>query len=282
MSTGPDRHVVPVWPGERDYKGIGPSHLSAFASCPQKAAFNYELRIEPREDRRRDPAKIGDLVHAGLAYRYGAMLQERPSWMVYESGHHAIEVLGSDRPELVYEARRIFAWYEHYYQDDPFQPILVEKQLNIQLEDEWVSVRMDLLAWDRHRGEIVVADHKVHRTLSKNRGNELSCDRQMLMLLAILRSNGYDVKRVILNGMTRDYPEPKFKRLEVPVSPQAYGRLGTDTLYYLRARRAIREKFPDPYFRPRNHDACMSKYGLCEFDQLCRVGYERLDDYVQK
>lgn len=280
MSTGPDRHAPPVWPGERNYlEGIGPSHISAFASCPQRAAFNYELRLQPIDDRSRDPAKIGDLVHAGLAYHYGARLTERPSWMVYENGHKAIEVLGADRPDLAHDARRILAWYEYFYQNDTFVPVMVEKWLRVQLEDEWIGCRMDLLAWEH--GELIVADHKVHGKLNKNHGRNLSCDRQMLTLLAVLRSQGFDVKRVILNGMTRDFPEPKFQRFDVPVSEEAYARLGQDTLYYLKARREVRKKFPDPYFRPRNFDACMTKYGLCSFAPLCTKGFSRLGSFVQ-
>lgn len=281
MSTGPDRHAAPVWPGERNYKGIGPSHLSAFATCPQKAAFNYELRLEPLDDPRREPAKIGDLVHVGLAYRYGARLPEKPSWMVYNDGYHAIEVLGGDRPDLVHEAKRIFAWYEHHYQKDSLVPVAVEKQLNVALEGEWLSVRMDLLAWDF--SDLVVVDHKCQKSLTKNEGISRAADRQMMMLVAILRSNGYDVKRAVLNGMTRGFPEPKFQRFDVPISQAAYDRLAKDSLYYLRQRRAVREQFPDPYFRPRNFDACMqARFGLCQFDPLCRDGWHRLQEFKQK
>jgi len=272
--------MLPVWPGERNYKGIGPSHLSTFASCAQRAAFNYELRLEPLDDPRRDPAKVGDLIHAALAYHYGAMLSQRPGWMVYGGPQEAIYALASDRSDLAWEAWRIFSWYLHYYQNDSFRPIAVENQLNVKLEDEWLSVRMDLLAYEG--SDLVVVDHKSKKTLPRNTGQILSTDRQMLMLLGILRANGHDVRRVIVNGMTRDFPEPRFRRFSVPISEAAYERLATDTLYYLRMRRQTRQQFPDPYFRPRNFDACMTRYGLCPFDGLCRDGFHRLEEFAQK
>lgn len=279
MSTIQERRKSVVTPGERNYKGIGPSHLSTFASCPQRAAFQYEAHLEPVGDTKREPARIGELVHVGLAYRYGAMLPQRPGWMVYPSPAEAIAAVGAERPDLTLQAQRIFAWYEYVYQKENVVPVLVEAVLNAPLEEEWVAARVDFVGWID--GILTVADHKVQKTLHKATASIMSTDRQMLTILAAARANGYDVQRVMLNGMTRDYPEPKFRRFDVQISHDAYGRLGQDTLYYLRQRRVMRDMYPDPYNRPRNFDACMTRFGLCPFHKLCRDGLHRLNEFEQ-
>lgn len=280
MSEIPDRTTGPVWPGDKNKRGPGPYHIDTFSQCPQRAAFQYEARLQPVNDTKRDPADIGTLVHVGLAYRYAQMLPQRPAWMVYPNPYAAIEECGFKRPDLAAEAKRIFAWYEYTYQKDTLRPILVEHQFQAQLGDDlFMTARIDLLA--EEFGQLVVVDHKVKGKLTKRTGDYASTDRQFVTLLALARASGFDIKRVMLNGMTRDFPTPQFRRFPVPVSAQAYERLGVDSLYYLRARNEIRNQFPDPMNRPRNFSACMTHFGLCPYDPLCRDGLHRLSEYTK-
>lgn len=282
MSGIADRRSGFVSPGEKNKRGPGPYHIDTFIECPQKAAFNYEMRIEPAFDPKREPAEIGTIVHTGLAYLYASRLPQRPAWMVYNSPEEAMALQGAARPDLVHEATRIFAWYRHYYQNvDIWRPVLIEHQFQAQLgPDDYMTARIDMLAWEGP--DLCVIDHKVKGKIGPRTGLYAATDRQMLTILALTRQAGYEVTRVILNCMTRDYPQPRFERYDVPVNPEAYKRFGTDAAYWLRRRNEVRKLFPDPTNRPRNYNACMSKFGLCPYDPLCRDGIHRLGEYVKK
>lgn len=277
MSSPPH---VPIWPGPMNTpRGPGPYRVGAFATCPQLEGFAYEAKLRPAIER--DEPKIGTLVHAALAYHYGARLPQRPDWMIYGDSMQAIAFLGADRPDLVYEAQRIFAWYVLFYQNDPWQPILVEHAFQWWFDEHTpITARVDLIAVEN--GEYVLVDHKVKGKIYRSTGEVMRNDRQMVTCLALARANGWDIRRVVINGMTRDYPEPKFGRYDVPVSAEVYDRFAADTYYFMRRRQEVKAAFPDPMNRPRNTDSCLRKFGPCDFLPLCTEGLVRIHDFVRK
>jgi hypothetical protein len=126
-----------------------------------------------------------------------------------------------------------------------------------------------------------IVTHNTTGRLSKNIGTSYRTDRQMLTGLALARASGYDVKRVIINALSKETP-PQFQRYDVPVSEIAYNRLGEDTRYYLARLAETRKAYPDPMNRPRNHGACLRKFGLCDYYPLCSEGLTRASEFVIK
>jgi hypothetical protein len=273
----PDNNVGPVWPGGASKQG--PHRVGSFAICPQLEAFSQDLRLQPGVQK--DAPLIGTLVHAGLAYRYAALLPQKPSWFVYPEGRTAIWTLGlaSERADAALEALRVFDAYEAYYSQNIWQPLLVEHQFEVEMEGEPYTARTDLLAVEN--GEVCLIDHKTQKRLSRNTALDYSADRQMLTGLALARAAGYDVKRVIINALSKEMP-PRFGRFDVPISELAYSRLGDDTRYYLKLMKWTRQQYPDPLNRPRNLDCCLRKYGPCEFIPLCTDGLHRLPEYTKR
>lgn len=273
--SGPRRPDSPVWPGGPSLQG--PHRVASFTLCPQMEAYGHELHLRPIIDKA--TTGIGTLVHAGLAYRYAAMLPVRPEWFVYPEGYTAIRELGFDRPDFRDAAIEIFAAYEARYAVNIWRPILVEHQFVVHFANgEPYSCRTDLLAADAW-GRIWVIDHKTCGRLSGSLTAKYCVDRQMITNLALAKvcaaQFGYDpnaVAGVIVNEMSRQSPS-QFQRGEIGISAIAYGRLWEDTIYYLDRMKAVRQAHPDPRKRPRNTDACESKYGgTCDFYGLCWGG----------
>jgi hypothetical protein len=104
----------------------------------------------------------------------------------------------------------------------------------------------------------------------------------MLTQLALARLAGYNVSRVMINAMSREYPEPRFGRFEVPISHEAFAHLGQDTAWALEQINIVRKRFPDPMNRPRTWESCTRKYGLCDMAPLCHDGPHRLVEYVKR
>ncbi len=259
--------------------------------CPQLEAFSQELFLRPIVEK--DATKIGTLVHVGCAYRYGMLLAQRPDWLVYKDGREAIWTCGADAPELATVALFIFDHYQQRYAVNTYQPLLVEHQFVVTLEGEPYSARLDLLAIDVETNEIILVDHKTKGYIKRETGYEYRADRQMLTQLALSRFYGYDVKRVVINAMTRPKSNklgfydlenftPKFARFDVPISHLAYGRLWDDTVWALRNMKAVRIAYPDPMNRPRVYESCLRAYGACDFQPLCTEGPDKLNEFVRR
>lgn len=243
--------------------------MESFAICPQLEAFGHDLHLRLADERA--ATAIGTLVHVGLAYRYGAMLPERPAWLVYPDAMTAIATCGWATPGFAQEAQRIFAWYQHFYAVNVWTPVLVEHQFEVTFPNgEPYTARTDLLAIEN--GEYVLIDHKTITRLSGSVGRSYRTDRQMLTGLALARAAGYDVRRVVINALSKEMPVPQFRRYEVPISPIAWERLGADTNYYLERLQEVRRTHPDPWTRPRNSGSCVRKYGVCDYYPICAEG----------
>lgn len=267
-----------VWPGGSSKQG--PHRVGSFATCPQLEAFGHDIHLRLVDEK---PATaIGTLVHVGLAYRYGMMLPERPSWLVYPDAMTAIAICGKNNAHASYEAQRVFAWYSELWKVNTWTPLLVEHQFEVQMGNEPYTARTDLLAIENN--EVILIDHKTVSKLKRSIGTEYRADRQMLTGLALARSAGYDVRRVVINALSKEYPQPQFARYDVPISAEAFARLGHDTQYYLDQMHVVRQTHPDPWNRPRNWDACVRKYGRCDYFPLCSDGVspELLVNFVQK
>jgi hypothetical protein len=290
----PDAHLGRVnngaiFPGGASLQG--PHRIGSFCLCPQLEAFSQELFLRPIVEK--DATKIGTLVHVGLAYRGGALLPQKPAWLVYRDGREAIWTCGADAPELATVALYIFDHYQQRYLVNTWQPLLVEHQLVVTLEGEPYSARLDLLALDLETNEIILVDFKTKGYIKRETGYEYRADRQMLTQLALCRFYGYDVKRVVIDAMTRPKPNkmgfydlegfvPKFSRFDVPISHLAYGRLWDDTVWALRNMKAVRAAYPDPMNRPRVWESCLRSYGACDFQPLCTEGPDKLVDFVRR
>lgn len=271
------------------------SSLGAFVLCPQLHAFGYEMGLQPTE--RKEPLVVGTLLHVGMAYRYGARLNPRPAWMVYPTpeapnARDAIWTIGHADRDLAEKVLRLFDAYEAYYHTPTLQPVLVEHQLealfNIDGQQVRYTLRIDLLAHDHSdqgRGALTLFDHKTRSKLSKWVGQNYRTDREMLSGLALCRLAGYNVERVAINALqkgTKEKPEPVFQRYEVPVSEEAYGRLGAEIEFWLRRLRDIRVTHPDPANRPRAYESCIRAYGRCDFYEVCADGPHNLAQYTRK
>lgn len=267
-----------LWPGGLSKQG--PHRVESFAICPQLEAFAHDLHLRPMLPKM--ATSVGNLVHVGLAYRYGAMLPRRPDWLVYPDARTALWTCGQDHLEAAEEALRVFDAYEANYRINVWQPLLVEHQFEVMFASlgEPYTARTDLLCVES--GQIVLVDHKTCAKLTRTIGNDYRTDRQMLTGLALARANGYDVQRVVINALSKERPFPRFGRFDVPISPTAYARLGEDTAYYLEKMAEVRRRYPDKLNRPRNTGSCVRKYGRCEFYEVCADGPQHLVQFKEK
>jgi len=276
----PDTHrMAPIFPGGASKQG--PHRVGAFATCPQLEGFGYEVKLRSLYEK---PATaIGTLFHVGLAYRYAMMMpkDKQPSWLVYPDARTALWTCGQDKPEAALEALRLFDAYQANYTTNIWLPLLVEHQFEVEMEGEPYTARIDLLAVDCQTNEIVLIDHKSQAKLRAATATDYRADRQMLTGLALARSAGYDVRRVVINAASKEVP-PRFGRFDVPISEIAYSRLGEDTRHVLRQMKDTRARHPDPMNRPRNWDCCVRKYGICEYWNLCTDGLQHIDEFVVK
>lgn len=288
-SPGHTQETKVVWPGGASKQG--PHRVGAFATCAQLEAFGYDLMLQPNVEK--DAPVIGTLVHVGMAYRYGMLLPKPwPTWLVYPDARTALWTCGYDRPDLAREALRIFDSYCAHYDRliqagivRQWRPIYVEHQFEVPFPmpdgtTEPYTARVDLIAYDGD--DLLLIDHKFGGKLSYHYGTVYRSDRQMLTCLALARAHGCDIKRVVMNVGTREYPESRFGRFEVPVSAEAYGRLGAETQYVLERMHDVRARFPDPTNRPRTFESCIRKYGPCNFKPVCEDGLHRLAEYSRR
>lgn len=270
-----------VWPGGSSLQG--PHRVGAFAVCAQLEAFSHELEL--RGNVQKDALSIGTLVHVGLAYRYAMMMPTKPEWLVYSDGREAIWQCGSaEMIDCRDEALRIFDAYQAHYTLNAITPVAVEHQFIVEFdlgngEKEPYSCRTDLLGIEN--GEYVIFDHKVFRRIGRNTGYEHRADRQMLTNLALARACGVDVRRIVLNTMTKD-PVPRFCRFDVPISEKAYAELGADTLYWLRKMNEVRKLYPDPMQRPKTLESCKRVYGACDYQSLCHEGLHTIVEFKKR
>lgn len=246
--------------------------------CPQQEAFAHELHLRPIIASL--PSAVGNLIHAGLAYRYAALMTTKPAWFVYANGYEAIDALATDqgRPDFGALAVRVFSAYEEHYKVNVWRPIVVEEQFVVHFDNgEPYSCRTDLLAEDAW-GSVWVIDHKSCGKLSRNLNAKYCTDWQMLTNLALSRALGYKTRGVIINELSRE-ETPKFQRQEIQINQIAYDGLGINTNYYLDRMKEVRQAFPDPLHRPRNVNACQGKFGTCDFYGLC-FGGSTIDEFV--
>ncbi len=258
------------------------SGVGSFCTCPQLYGLGYEAGLKAVDEK---PArKVGTLAHVGLAYRYGALLPERPAWMVYPTPQapdprEALWTIGGGDHEAKVEALRVFDAYQAYYPTPRWRPVLVEHQFEviIQLPSGPVryTLRIDLLGYD-------VYDHKTAYKITKNVGLSYRTDREMLTALWLCRGNGYNVQRVVINAMTKEHPQPHFGQFDVPISDEAYQRIGADTAYLLQRMRDVKAAYPNPLQRPRSYEACVRKYGVCDMYPICSDGPHRLSEFTKK
>lgn len=277
-----------IWPGGASKQG--PHRVGAAATCLQLEGFGYEMNLRPVVEK--DATKIGTLVHVGLAYRYGMLLDKKPDWLAYPDGRWAIWICGQDRPDCAVEALRIYDAYCAHYDAllatgavAQWKPLLVEHQFEVgfPMPDgsvEPYTARIDLLV--QVGNELWLVDHKTGSKLSNHTGRSYAADRQMLTQLALARNDKYNVSRVVINAMSREYPTPRFGRFEVPISHEAYSRLGQDTTWALQQLNAVRRAFPDPANRPRTLESCIRKYGPCDFAPICHDNPNRIVEFVQR
>lgn len=270
--SSPHADTHPVHPGGSSLQG--PHRVEAFAKCPQLEAFAHELHLRLVHDKL--ATAVGTLVHAGLAYRYGVLLPQRPSWLVYADGYECMRRIAT-RPDFLELALTLFSAYEAHYSVNVWRPVLVEEQLVVTFPNgEPYSCRVDMLVdWG---GRLFVVDHKVHGKWSSSMLADYGHDRQMHTNVAIARACGYNVEGIVLNVIERCMPTPKFHRELVQLNPTFYANLGTSTDWYLRQMKEVRERFPDPTQRPRNSASCRGRFGFCDFHSLCR-GEENWHDF---
>lgn len=264
------------------------SEAGAFAVCKQLHGFGYQMGLKASDEK---PArKIGSLVHVALAYRYAALLPERPDWMVYPNPRDALWTCAQGDIEAATIALNVFDHYQAHYPiaQNYWRPVLVEHQFEFLLDVDGVperyTLRGDLLAEDVRDGTLCYVDHKSIYKITNNVGLSYRFDREMLTALWLCRSAGYPVQRVVINAMSKGFKgqPPQFGRFDVPVSGEAYTHIYEDTVHTIREMRAIQISHPDPARRPRTPESCLRKYGVCDMWPICTDGPQRLVEFTRK
>ena len=187
----PDVHLGALHTGSVVFPGgsskQGPHRLGAAATCLQLEAFGYELNLRPNVEK--DATKIGTLVHVGLAYRYGALLDKKPDWLVYPDARWAIWICGQDRPDCASEALRIYDAYVAHY--DPL--LALGRRRAVEAAAGRAPVRGHLHDAQRLDGAL----HDAHRSARAVRERDLASRPQM-------RCEDLEPQRQALRGRSAD------------------------------------------------------------------------------
>lgn len=245
--------------------------LLTLASCPRKYGYRYVLNLRPPFDG--VAVSKGTAVHAGLeAFYLGkdwreAMRKLRGNPQFAGVLDNAIAILGN---------------YFQKWKHEKLHVVSVEREYGIIIEGYLFTRRLDLVY--EKEGFLYVVDHKTAADPKRRTGqSELDptlMSQELIGRIACTREHGLKYGGALLNliptgsGGTFSRWTLRFPPRMVADMPKSLGR-------FLKAEANLRASDVSPWEYTQTW-ACYSKYGVCEYWQLCTQGPEALDQYTVK
>lgn len=253
--------------------------------CPQKYSHTY-LTVEAIEARKTltgsggGARTLGSAVHAGLAHHY-ALMTGNKQYHDLASPARAIDASGEGFPDETRHAHAIFSSYVQVWhpevEREQFRVLAVELEIEVEIDDEPYTQRVDLVTQDRKTGKVWFWDHKTTGSGLAYAAEGYTLSGQILGLNYLgdresQRLFGAPFGGVTLN-MIGKKPIGGLKDRFLRTQPQpAPGSLSQfeNTIRFARSR--IKDlAHLDPYSYPRVLDPLVcGAYGGCDFKSSCR------------
>ena len=258
----------------------GFSSKGTFLGCEQAWAFWRLLGLVPaREPKAR---ARGSLVHEGLMWRYMKLMGDLRATHV--DPVDKMRQMPNRYQHVLSESVDIFRGYEaHWGTESDLHVLAVEREHVIYLDDgrggqKRHSQRLDLVF--EENGSAYIVDHKCHYSTINSAIREWSGAAQMALLHVIGTTLfhlppplGYGMKfgGVVLNYCGSSAPH-RYGRAHL-IIPTTFIKPVMDSMVFAAsAREKIVAEGRDPWDYPKRVNNCVTRFGKCDFYELCRTG----------
>lgn len=248
----------------------GYHRIASFMSCPQKFAYRYLLRIEPRDE----PAGTGrgTIFHEAAAAYYRGL-----DWRA------AIDALPRRYYPYVEEGAAIFEAYLNFYAGETLTVLDVEVELVVRIKGRKFTRRVDLVTrgYGNGKAHVKFVDHKLAARMGervRTAAFDWSLATQHIVGVALCQQRyGLPFRGVELNLAASD-GSGKFRRERVLFSPRMLATIPRSLDYYYGAQEEMIGQGLDPHCYPRTGE-CFNKYGRCDYLDLCKFGETAMAGY---
>lgn len=248
----------------------GMHRQECFDICNRKYYFKY-IEFKKTSGKARG---LGSLIHLGLAHLYARMRakQRGEDHEVYHTPYDAIKLATVYGMEVDSEKALacVSGYISKYMAEDREKEILyVEEVFEVNIGGVAKTVRPDLVYRSKINNKIYIVDHKTTGYLSKNHTVWYSMTYQMLLLQHVgVALFGNEFGGVIINYIQTG-EKMLFKREGVIVCNAAYDDF---IPAIIDGQKNIDEKAgkgKDAYLPTFSEHTCWTRYGICDFYQLC-------------
>lgn len=247
--------------------------MESYAVCPQRYAYRHILGIDCGS---KMPLVRGGLVHVGLAHHF-VMMKAGINPNDYWTPSEAIDLVAASDGELGQELKPLVHSAVEAYIDqhkDWFEVVLVEEEIQATLKDTWLfTMRWDL-AWRDASGRYWLVDHKTTGNL-RSKGPSCYDHSGQVLAMQYLGSKvwGNQFGGVILNFIGMKPPFTFAQRQPAP-APNLVNHIVDDLCYLEEGIARLEASGRDPKEWPRavHEHACHTRYGECDYYDLCSWG----------
>lgn len=255
---------------------ISNSEVRSFQSCQRKHYYSFRERLAPKEGYSVAVTR-GVAGHDALAEFY---LQKQVGESKEKCLVEAMRVLDGyyvDYPDMWTEfgqLKRVLTRYADYYWDENWEPIEIERQHEMFLDnrtDLSFGMRLDLLV--SVKGTLVLVDHKFVYNFFTDK--ELAMAAQLQKYLHTLNKNGIPVKTAIVNQIRyRDlkHPDPSmvFKRSYIHSTEYERERVMNEHKKTAKLIEIYKTLDKDAHFAETHMSLDKNTCGSCAFQPLCK------------
>lgn len=262
--------------GAKDGDSAESSHgihkLLTLAKCPRLYAYRYILGLRKPFDS--VAISLGTTIHAGLEehYKGGNWLDAMRSFSRKPEFAHVVE-----------RAKNILKNYFVKYKGEKLHVISVEREYEILVQGFKFTRRLDLVY--ESEGRLYIVDHKTASDPRRRTGqSELDAtlmSQELIGRVVFERVHGYKYGGSVLNliptgtgGLYSRYPL-RFPPRMVEDMPRSLAR-------YLSWEARLLKEGMSPWEYTQNWDSCYTKYGVCDYWQLCAQGADALEEFNVK
>jgi len=196
---------------------VAHSEVESFLICERRHFYNYGLRI--RGTTVSQALYRGSLGHLALQTYYQAILDGSDKPEAEGKAYAALYTLGAemhtvDELKIQTQLVALLAAYFKHYQDDDYQPALIEKQIKLEIADGIVMPFTVDAIMSTTRGFVVV-DHKFCWNFFNS--NVLMVLPQLVKYMAALRQTGFKVGRAEYNELRYREVQGNFQFRRTPL-----------------------------------------------------------------
>lgn len=250
--------------------------ISTVMTCPQKYAYRYRLNLVPL--RESDALAAGSLMHLGLMHHYLRAAGRPEARDPFEAMRTAPARIATAYPRV----EPVLRAYVEHYRTEPFTVLDVEREFEIAIAGRPFTARIDLVVLQG--GLALFQDHKSTSGSASSAAREWEMSGQMIGQDVIGRAvvqatYGRPFGGLMINAI-RLGAAPDFARHPVTIASSLREPWIRSMAYAGDVAAGLANT--DPWRYPRNHSACMSRFGPCEFTPLCVRGRFALGEFCEE